>query len=439
MRFRRLPRLAALTVGAFLAFAGAAQAAATPISSCSYLISAPGDYELVADLDCGNGGGVLIDSSDVHVSLNGHSISHAFVALWWYANDLDNVTVSGPGTILSSSYGVYVNPGTHAVVDGITISSTSNPVTTNTSGPGNSVHGVTASGGSYAFQIYGPADVSGNSCSGNAVGIYVGIGPADVHGNTCNNNTDYGIYVSSDSGNLIHANTALGNGSFDAIDTAPDCGTNQWYGNLFGTFSPPCANNAPGAGAPGDSGPVCTITGTAGNDRLRGTGGDDVICGLGGDDVLDGRGGNDEVYGDEGNDTVIGKGGNDKLLGGAGTDLLLPGSGDDAADGGDGARDRVLFSDITGGGVHVLLASGAVSPEGGSNVGNDTLSNIEQVFGSQQADVLIAQIAGVASTLKGGAGDDQLDVGDGDGLDTVVGNQGADTCNTDAGDKARDC
>jgi Ca2+-binding RTX toxin-like protein len=189
----------------------------------------------------------------------------------------------------------------------------------------------------------------------------------------------------------------------------------------------------------GATGPVCTITGTSGADRIRGTAGDDVICGLGGDDVLDGRGGNDTVYGNEGNDTLIGKGGNDTLVGDIGNDLLLPGAGNDSADGGDGTRDRVLYSDIQGGGVHVLLASGSVTPEGGSNVGSDTLANLEQVFGSTFNDVLIAQIAGVASTLKGGEGDDYLDVADGDGLDTVVGNQGSDTCATSAGDQARDC
>jgi Ca2+-binding RTX toxin-like protein len=182
------------------------------------------------------------------------------------------------------------------------------------------------------------------------------------------------------------------------------------------------------------SGTVCTITGTLGVDRIRGTSGNDVICGLDGDDFLDGRGGNDTIIGGDGVDTLVGKAGNDTLVGGLGNDLLLPGAGDDSVDGGDGTRDRVLFSDITGGGVHVLLASGAVSPEGGSNVGSDTLSGIEQVFGSPFNDVLIAQIAGVASTVKGGAGDDQLDVGDGDGLDRAVGNQGDDTCVTDAGD-----
>jgi Ca2+-binding RTX toxin-like protein len=187
------------------------------------------------------------------------------------------------------------------------------------------------------------------------------------------------------------------------------------------------------------AGPACTITGTSGADRIRGTSGDDVICGLSGNDVLDGRGGNDTIYGDAGSDTLIGKTGNDTLVGGTETDLLLPGSGNDSVDGGDGTRDRVLFSDILGGGVHVLLASGVVSPESGSNVGNDTLTGVEQVFGSTFNDVLIAEIAGVASTLKGGAGDDQLDVDDGDSLDTVVGNQGSDTCTISAGDQAREC
>jgi Ca2+-binding RTX toxin-like protein len=187
------------------------------------------------------------------------------------------------------------------------------------------------------------------------------------------------------------------------------------------------------------TGPQCTITGTEGADRIRGTSGNDVMCGLGGDDFLDGRGGNDTIYGGDGSDTLVGKGGNDTLFGEAGVDLLLPGSGDDSADGGDGTRDRVLYSDITGGGVHLLLASGSVTPEGASNVGTDTLSNLEQAFGSEQGDVMIAQMAGVASTLKGGGGNDYLDVDDGDGLDTVVGNAGTDTCAVSAGDRAREC
>jgi hypothetical protein len=80
----------------------------------------------------------------------------------------------------------------------------------------------------------------------------------------------------------------------------------------------------------------CTITGTAGADRLRGTGGDDVICGLGGDDAIDARGGDDAVMGDAGNDRIDGGDGDDTLYGGDGDDRLDGGDGRDVLSGGPG-------------------------------------------------------------------------------------------------------
>ena len=67
---------------------------------------------------------------------------------------------------------------------------------------------------------------------------------------------------------------------------------------------------------------ACTITGTAGNDRLRGTRRDDVICGLGGDDRIDGRDGDDAVFGDAGSDWIDGGDDEDTLYGGDGDDRL---------------------------------------------------------------------------------------------------------------------
>jgi hypothetical protein len=87
----------------------------------------------------------------------------------------------------------------------------------------------------------------------------------------------------------------------------------------------------------------CTITGTAGPDRLTGTAGNDVICAGAGDDVIVASGGDDAVFGDagadtidgaEGRDTVYGDDGNDVLAGGAGDDVLAGGPGDDVLDGG---------------------------------------------------------------------------------------------------------
>src|ERR687895_2161032 len=81
----------------------------------------------------------------------------------------------------------------------------------------------------------------------------------------------------------------------------------------------------------------CTITGTAGADRLRGTGRDDVICGLGGDDVIDGRDGDDAIMGDAGRDRLDGGDGDDTLYGGEDDDRLDGEDGRDVLSGGPGA------------------------------------------------------------------------------------------------------
>ena len=97
------------------------------------------------------------------------------------------------------------------------------------------------------------------------------------------------------------------------------------------------------------NGKVCTIVGTAKNDRLVGRPGADVLCGLGGndvlvggagDDVLDGGTGDDTLTGGSGRDTLYGESGDDTVRGEDGDDRLSGGDGDDDLDGGRGA-DRI--------------------------------------------------------------------------------------------------
>jgi hypothetical protein len=82
----------------------------------------------------------------------------------------------------------------------------------------------------------------------------------------------------------------------------------------------------------------CTITGTAGADRITGTPGDDVICAGAGDDVVDGGGGNDTIFGDAGNDRLSGGEGDDTLYGDDGDDRLSGDRGDDVLAGGAGTN-----------------------------------------------------------------------------------------------------
>jgi parallel beta-helix repeat protein len=65
---------------------------------------------------------------------------------------------------------------------------------------------------------------------------------ATVLGNTVNGNP-VGIQILGGLGssfNTIQSNTALGNTTFDLQDDSPDCGTNTWRSNIFGTANQGC-------------------------------------------------------------------------------------------------------------------------------------------------------------------------------------------------------
>ncbi|MGE5478301.1 MAG: M10 family metallopeptidase C-terminal domain-containing protein [Bacteroidales bacterium] len=124
-----------------------------------------------------------------------------------------------------------------------------------------------------------------------------------------------------------------------------------------------------------------------------------------------GSSGNDTLTGGAGADTLSGGGGNDLLSGGAGADTLSGGSGVDTVDYRSalrGVRVNLGSDDTTLGGV--VVAAGTANDGWGSI---DTLSGVENILGTANADFLRAATAG--SRLEGGRGNDLL-----------VGNAGAD-------------
>ena len=108
------------------------------------------------------------------------------------------------------------------------------------------------------------------------------------------------------------------------------------------------------------------------------------------------------------------------IVGNAGANTLVGGSGDDTLDGGDGT-DTVDYSAASGSVTVDLSVTTAQTI--GADQGSDTLSNIEDVIGSAENDVLTGDA--VANALKGGAGNDTLDGGA--GADSMVGGSGDDT------------
>jgi len=189
-----------------------------------------------------------------------------------------------------------------------------------------------------------------------------------------------------------------------------------------------------------------TLIGGLGNDRLSGGAGNDTLDGGAGIDTADyslstaavmvnfstgtatdGLGGTDTLIGIEG---VIGTALADTFTGGSADETFLGGAGNDIINGGSGV-DIILFTTSTGSVLAnlsitsqtlngIAVAAGTVR-DGLS--GTDTVSNIENITGSSQADWIVGSDA--VNIMDGGTGNDSLDGGNGD--DTLIGGAGSDT------------
>ncbi|WP_169313711.1 calcium-binding protein [Asticcacaulis biprosthecium] len=147
------------------------------------------------------------------------------------------------------------------------------------------------------------------------------------------------------------------------------------------------------------------ITGSVLADQIYGRGGNDVLDGGDGNDLIDGGNDHDVLYGGAGHDSLYGGSGNDNLIGGAGDDQLYGGQGQD-------------WATYTGGAAIVAnLNTGLVTGQG-----SDTLNGIENIMGSDFADILQGNAS--ANKLHGGGGDDRFVVSY--GYDELVGGTGTD-------------
>ncbi|OWJ59480.1 calcium-binding protein [Inquilinus limosus] len=148
-----------------------------------------------------------------------------------------------------------------------------------------------------------------------------------------------------------------------------------------------------------------------------------------------------------GNDSISGSGLHDVLMGFDGNDTLRGGGGPDNLDGGTGSD----FANYQGSlaGVTVNLLTGVNT---GGDAQGDVLTNIENLYGSSNADTLTGDagrniIGGELGddTITGNGGDDSLSgegstdtVNGGDGNDRITGGAGVDTLGGDAGSDSID-
>lgn len=157
------------------------------------------------------------------------------------------------------------------------------------------------------------------------------------------------------------------------------------------------------------------IIGSPHDDWLRGTVESNIFKGGDGDDFLQGYDGVDYLYGGDGDDVLNGGYFVDEVFGGPGNDSLVVAtdSPGDNADGGDGI-DTLDLSKFTYSGYNVDLDAGQSFELLERDMGIFKLSNIENIIGTPQGDVL--------------AGDDLDNVISGNGgIDTIDGRGGQDT------------
>ena len=192
------------------------------------------------------------------------------------------------------------------------------------------------------------------------------------------------------------------------------------------------------------------IVAGAGNDWIApGLGNDNVTCGaddggwgLGNQDTLDYSNTATAIVGNLaittvtqgteldtviGCENIVGTAQGDTLTGDGLNNTFQPGDGNDTIDGGAGGADRVDYTDASAG-VTVDLTAGTAT--GGS--GSDTLTQIEDVDGSDFADDITGNDSAVGNFLFGNGGNDRLNGGDpdnagGGGADRFDGGSGIDT------------
>jgi Ca2+-binding RTX toxin-like protein len=168
----------------------------------------------------------------------------------------------------------------------------------------------------------------------------------------------------------------------------------------------------------------------AGNDTLIGH----FRCAVGsaGDDVITGTSDTDHIGGGAGDDIIEGRALSDHLAGGPGNDVIHGGVGPlDEIDSFLGVGGPTLPGESAPfGPIHVDLGSGLVTADGFA--GHDSVSGVEDVVGTQYADVLVGGPS--PNILLGEGGDDWLSGGGGD--DAISGDDGVDTVAFDGATKA---
>ena len=211
-----LKRAALLTLCCLAPLAYQATAAVTLITTCPYVITQPGQYDLGRDLNCVHG--ITINVDHVELQFNRHTISCPdafFPAVEVNASD---VSVIGSGLVVGCGSAVYLRSGENNRVVNLAV---------------------------YSCRRGIVVESDNNVVLSNILvrvaheGIYVTGSNNIIRGNQCEQGGSAGIIVVSGRENLIQGNRAHDN-SPDLSDLNAACGSDVWKANKFDTANQTC-------------------------------------------------------------------------------------------------------------------------------------------------------------------------------------------------------
>jgi hypothetical protein len=187
--------------------------------TCGSMITAPGQYVLAGDC---TGPGITIAASDVHLKLDGHTMTSTGGGFGLSAVSVSHVHIEGPGTIRSYIFGIFFNTVSDSHVeqvmsvnnlgDGFVLSSVTNTHVNDSVLSMNGGRGLLFNNNSTDNHV------NNNQTLGNSIGIQLGSGVTSNH---------------------VNGNTALGNIT-DLADSNVNCDDNKWNGNTFNTANQSC-------------------------------------------------------------------------------------------------------------------------------------------------------------------------------------------------------
>lgn len=178
----------------------------------------------------------------------------------------------------------------------------------------------------------------------------------------------------------IFDDTLEGNASVNFLDGRQGVNTLSYASSVLGVNVNLQINTVSGGNAQGD-----TILNFK---NIIGTNVADTLVALNSGSIISGRGGADTIIGAGGDDILLGGSGNDAIQGLAGNDTIEGGSGADVLNGGSGIN--TLSYESSSSAVNVTLGiSGPIFQQGGDAQGDQT-SNFQNVIGSNFNDTVTA-------------------------------------------------